>query len=124
MQRTPNIIDLGDNVRMIDWPAFTYIERTDDAPISLDHMMTLDKPTLAVPFKSLRGDEIHHHFGIGEDDGRLFAYGLPVSLTAHARAKETIVAQRLDRKVVWKGDLYVIRQTANQNIKFVKLETA
>jgi hypothetical protein len=70
---------------------------------------------------------MHKHFGIGfyeggdgGNAGEPFAYGKGVSLTAHARAKEWLVAAFIGDTILLNGTRYVIEKRANDNIALIR----
>jgi hypothetical protein len=116
----PTITDMGNGFRFIDWPAYTYIESTGDQPICIDESgehLGEKTPGVAIPFPTRRHGELHKHFGICEDDdGQPLAYGKGATLTSESRPKAFLAAARIGQTVIYKGNRYIIRQTANENI--------
>ena len=120
---TPNILDLGHGVRVIEWPGVAYLESTDpEKPLCVDkggRHLGETTPGVAVPFMSRSHGELHKHFGICEDEnGHPLAYGKGASITATPRAKDWLVSARIGGTIVYKGKQYTIRRTANDNIAF------
>ena len=118
---TAPMISEAHGVRMIVWPAFTYVEHIDpEAPICIDEgARHLGKavPGVAVPFKTRRGDEVHKHFGICEgDEGQPLAYGKATSVTAAPSEHVSLAAAHVGHLVEYKGRRYRIRATSNDNI--------
>lgn len=123
----PTITDFG-NFRMIDWPAFTYIESNDSdvQPVCIDlggRHLGEAVPGVAVAFPTRSHGMLHKHFGICEDDdGTPLAYGKGASITSSPRAKEMLAAAQLDQKVIYKGNTYQIKRTPNDNIELIRVE--
>lgn len=115
----PIIKDLGD-FRVVEWPACSYIEATGDTPVTIDNggrHLGEPCPGVAVPFPTIRHGELHKHFGIVESgDGSPMAYGKGAVLTAESQPHEYLSAAKIGAKVSYKGNVYTIRETANQNI--------
>lgn len=110
----PEITDHGP-VRFIDWPAVTYVCRTDGQPIDLTNV-----DTFAVPFPRVRGNgELHHRFGLCDVEGAPKAYGLAVSVSRMRRAKAVIAATRIGESVRYKGKLYTVTRAPNNNVTLV-----
>ena len=123
---TPTITNIGNGYEIIDWPAFTYLQATDDAVICIDkggRHLGEAVPGVAVPFATRNHGELHKHFGICEDkDGTVLAYAKGAMITSQARAKETLAAARIGSRVQYKGKVYAIRKTANDNIALDPVE--
>lgn len=111
-----------DNVRIIAWPAFTYIERTDDEAICVDQGGEhLGEPTpgISIPFPTQRYGDQHRNFGICEDEnGFPLAYGKGATITSEKSAHRTLAAARIGGKILYKGKTYIVSEASNKNIEF------
>lgn len=114
----PTISDDG-TIRMTTWPAFTYIERVDGSPISVDKGgRHLGEPShgVAVPFPTRRHGELHKHFGICDTDEGPKAYGKAVSLTSQQRPHDFLASARIGGLILYRGKQYRIERAPNDNI--------
>lgn len=132
--RHAQIIDFGNGITAVDYPAFTYLHSTnEDQPICADkggrHLGEM-VPGIAVVFPTRSHGDMHKHFGLGvydKDDswgnkaGDVFAFGKGVSLTAEKRAKEMLAAANLGDTILFNGNKYRIERAPNDNIKLVAI---
>lgn len=123
MTAHPTITNFSNGFRLIDWPAFTYIESTNpDVAICIDEggrHLGQPVPGVAIPFPTRRYGEMHKHFGICEDEGgNPLAYGKGATISNMQSEKYTLAAARIGGIITYKGKRYAIRETANQNIAF------
>jgi len=125
------IVELGEAVCLVDYPAFTYLHAVDSEaqPLCADkggRHLGEAAPGIAVPFPSRRHGWLHKHFGLGTYDGgdggevgEPFAYGKGVSLTSHAEPKVMLVAAFIGDVIIFNGNRYRIAGAPNDNITLI-----
>ena len=121
-------------IKLIIWPAFTYVQRTDNKPVHLPdnaghHSGDFGKSfILAVPFPRAgpgrEGQFIHKHFMFSEDKGELTPFGCAVSISdgpAFSKAEKVILAAELGQVVTWRNEEYTVVRAPNNNIRLHKV---